>query len=79
MERRVVETLYPTCTINKKSNNLWSWIRNKLGFRKDDDTKSKEFGAQPLIFPWHLMKSVDHSILIFNRRYRTQLFFVLGQ
>lgn len=68
MGRRVVETLYPTFSINKKYNSLWSWIGNKLGFRRDDDTKSEEFGSQSLMFPWHLMKSVDDSMLIINRR-----------
>ncbi|KAJ0113453.1 hypothetical protein Patl1_01609 [Pistacia atlantica] len=71
MERRVVETLHPTFSINKKNNSLWSWIENMLGFRRDEDTKSEEFGSQSLMFPWHLMKSVDDSMLIINRSFES--------
>ncbi|XP_031278260.1 uncharacterized protein LOC116136740 isoform X2 [Pistacia vera] len=71
MERRVVETLHPTFSINKKNNSLWSWIENKLGFRRDEDTKSEEFGSQSLMFPWHLMKSEDDSMLIINRSFES--------
>ncbi|KAK2637092.1 hypothetical protein Ddye_031884 [Dipteronia dyeriana] len=71
MGRRVLETLYPTCSISKKNNNLWTWIVNKLGFGRDNDTKSEEFDLQSLMFPWHLINSVDNSFLILNRSFET--------
>ncbi|KAJ4728504.1 NHL repeat-containing protein 2 [Melia azedarach] len=71
MGRRVLETLYPTCSISKKKNNLWTWIVNKLGYGREDDTKSEEFDPRSLIFPWHLMKSEDDDLLIINRSFET--------
>ncbi|KAK1551644.1 hypothetical protein Q3G72_001907 [Acer saccharum] len=71
MGRRVLETLYPTCSISKKNNSLWTWIVNNLGFGRDNDTKSEEFDLQSLMFPWHLINSVDNSFLILNRSFET--------
>ncbi|KAL5798783.1 hypothetical protein ACOSQ2_003603 [Xanthoceras sorbifolium] len=71
MGRRVLETLYPTCSISKKNNSLWTWIVNKLGFGRDNDIKSEEFDPQSLMFPWHLINSVDNSFLIINRSFET--------
>lgn len=68
MGRRILETVYPTSGISKKNNSLWAWIMKKLGFERDNDTKSEEFDPQSLIFPWHLMKSEDDNLLIINRR-----------
>lgn len=68
MERRVLETLYPSCSSDKKNNGLWSWIMDKLGVRRDGDTKPKEFDLQSLIFPWHMLKLENNSFLIINKR-----------
>lgn len=68
MGRRVLETVYPTSGISKKNNSLWAWIMKKLGFERDNDTKSEKLDPQSLIFPWHLMKSEDDNLLIINRR-----------
>ncbi|XP_057997273.1 uncharacterized protein LOC110644114 isoform X2 [Hevea brasiliensis] len=70
MKRRVLETLYPTCSVNK-NNSVWTWIANKVGFATKIDSKSKEFDSQLLVFPWHLLKSVDDSFLIINRSFET--------
>ncbi|KAK9206381.1 hypothetical protein WN943_016656 [Citrus x changshan-huyou] len=71
MGRRILETVYPTSGISKKNNSLWAWIMKKLGFERDNDTKSEEFDPQPLMFPWHLMKSEDDNLLIINRCFET--------
>uniref|UniRef100_A0A2C9V104 Uncharacterized protein n=1 Tax=Manihot esculenta TaxID=3983 RepID=A0A2C9V104_MANES len=70
MKRRVLDTLYPICSVNK-SSSIWTWIANKIGFATEIDSKSKEFNSQLLAFPWHLLKSVDDSFLIINRRFET--------
>ncbi|ESR56860.1 hypothetical protein CICLE_v10020152mg [Citrus x clementina] len=71
MGRRVLETVYPTSGISKKNNSLWAWIMEKLGFERDNDTKSEKLDPQSLIFPWHLMKSEDDNLLIINRSFET--------
>ncbi|EEF41258.1 catalytic, putative [Ricinus communis] len=71
MERRVLETLYPTCSISKNNSSVWTWIVNKMGFGRNSDMKSKEFDSQLLMFPWHLFKSVDDSLLIINRSFES--------
>ena len=68
MGKRILETLYPTSNIDKKSNGLWTWIMNKLGLGRSDDTKSEDLDSESLMFPWHLMKSKDDTLLIINRR-----------
>lgn len=68
MERRVVETIYPTNTV-EKSITLWSWILDKLGMKRDVETKSDEFHPDSLLFPWHLLKPNDNDLFILNRRY----------
>lgn len=67
MKRRVLETLYPACSI-KKSNSLWNWVVNKLGFGRDDEPNTEEFDLQMLMFPWHLINSEDNNFLIINRK-----------
>ncbi|KAK9282548.1 hypothetical protein L1049_005469 [Liquidambar formosana] len=71
MGRRVLDTLYPTCYTNRKTNTLWSWITNKLGLGRNADTKSEEFDSKSLMFPWHLMKSTENCFLIINRSFET--------
>ncbi|CAK7349354.1 unnamed protein product [Dovyalis caffra] len=69
LERRVLETLYPTCSFSKKNNSVWTWIMDKLGFRNTVDVRSVEFDSRPLVFPWHLLKSVDGSFLIISHSF----------
>lgn len=66
MERRVVETIYPTNTVKKTS--LWSWILDKFGKKQDTETKSDELHHDTFLFPWHLMKSTNDDIFVLNRR-----------
>lgn len=72
MGRRVVETFCPACKTEKKS--FWTWIMEKLGLRsnidkpEEFDAKPVEFDTQSLMFPWHLMRSAEDSLLVINRR-----------
>lgn len=68
MKRKVVETLYPTNNTNKHNISLWNWIIDKIWTKRDVDTKSEEFDSESFLFPWHLMKSLDNDLFIFNRR-----------
>lgn len=46
----------------------------KMGLGKDDDptvdadAKSEEFDARSLLFPWHILKRDDESLLVTNKR-----------
>ncbi|XP_021274503.1 uncharacterized protein LOC110409476 [Herrania umbratica] len=71
LERRVLETVYPTSSLNKKSNSLWTWIRDKLGFGSDADVKYEKHGSHTLLCPWHLIKSEDNNFLIISRSFQT--------
>jgi hypothetical protein len=70
---RVLETVYPK--VIKKTGGLWSWIMEKMGLGKDDDTtvdadtKSEEFDARSLLFPWHILKRDDESLLVINKSF----------
>lgn len=68
--KRVLETLYPTCN-DKGRNGLWTWFMDKLGFKRDADIKPVEFGSESLLFPWHLLKSVDDDLLILNKSFNS--------
>ncbi|MBA0715359.1 hypothetical protein Golax_014260 [Gossypium laxum] len=70
LERRVLETVYPTSSIHKKSTGLWTWIRSKLGFTSDDDVKFEEHDSPSLMCPWHLIKTED-NFLIISRSFET--------
>ncbi|MBA0617756.1 hypothetical protein Godav_027177, partial [Gossypium davidsonii] len=67
LERRVLETVYPTSSIHKKSTGLWTWIRSKLGFTSDDDVKFEEHDSPSLMCPWHLIKTEDNFLIISRR------------
>ncbi|CAN8260191.1 unnamed protein product [Cochlearia groenlandica] len=73
IKTRVLETVYPK--VIKKSDGLWSWIMEKMGLGKDDDTtvdaddKSEESDAQSLMFPWHILKCDDASHLVINKSF----------
>ncbi|KAJ8435285.1 hypothetical protein Cgig2_030040 [Carnegiea gigantea] len=70
MSTRLVETLYPGDN-DKGRSGLWTWILGKLGLRRNVHTKSVEFDSEPLLFPWHLLKSEDNDLLVMNRRLDT--------
>nr|XP_027093647.1 uncharacterized protein LOC113714044 isoform X2 [Coffea arabica] len=70
MERRVVETIYPTNT-SKKTTSLWSWVLDKLGKKREVDTPSEAFHSDSLLFPWHLLKSTSNDLFVLNRSFGT--------
>ncbi|KAJ6956432.1 hypothetical protein NC652_007494 [Populus alba x Populus x berolinensis] len=70
LESRVLETVYPK-SLSKKNNSIWTWIMDKLGFRINVNARSEEFDSQPLVFPWHLLKSMDNTFLIISRSFET--------
>nr|VDC73126.1 unnamed protein product [Brassica rapa] len=73
MKTRVLETVYPK--VIKKSVGLWSWVMEKMGFEKDEDTtvdadaKSEESDAPSLMFPWHILKRDDDSLVVINKSF----------
>lgn len=68
----MLETVYPK--VIKKSGGLWSWMMEKMGLGKDDDAtvdadaKSEESDAHSLMFPWHILKRDNDSLLVINKR-----------
>ncbi|KAM1570401.1 hypothetical protein ACFX10_035402 [Malus domestica] len=71
MESRVLETLYPVGDTAKKSNQLCTWITTKLVLRSNAHTRTEGFDLQSLMYPWHLMKSIDDSLDVMNRSFNT--------
>ncbi|KAL1816845.1 hypothetical protein ACET3Z_019419 [Daucus carota] len=71
MERRVVETLHPTCNINNKGHSLWSWFVDKFWPRNDAVTKSDTYDSETFLYPWHMMKSVDNDLYVITRSLQT--------
>ncbi|CAI9107452.1 OLC1v1006803C1 [Oldenlandia corymbosa var. corymbosa] len=69
LERRVVETIYPTNTSNKDAS-LWSWVLEKFGKKSAVDAKSVESHSD-LLFPWHLLKSSSNDLFILNQSFNT--------
>ncbi|CAH8355176.1 unnamed protein product [Eruca vesicaria subsp. sativa] len=73
IKTRVLETVYPK--VIKKSGGLWSWVMEKMGLGKDDDTtvdtdaKSEESDSPSLLFPWHILKRDDDSLLVINKSF----------
>ncbi|XP_056842449.1 uncharacterized protein LOC108857050 isoform X2 [Raphanus sativus] len=71
IKTRVLETVYPK--VIKKSGGLWSWIMEKVGIEKDDDTtvdadaQSEESDAPSLMFPWHILKRDNDTLLVINK------------
>lgn len=66
--KRVVETLYPENFSSKKSTQLWRWIMDKFGLGSIPDREVEDFNPQSLLFPWHMIRYMDDSLLILNRR-----------
>ncbi|ESW06038.1 hypothetical protein PHAVU_010G014600 [Phaseolus vulgaris] len=75
MGARTVDTLYPTSTSNKGGIHIWNWIMTKLGVESSGKTNvektSEVFDSKSLYFPWHLLKSVDDTLYIIDRRFET--------
>ncbi|KAL2325068.1 hypothetical protein Fmac_024126 [Flemingia macrophylla] len=75
MGARTVETLCPTSTSNKGGIHIWNWIMSKLGLesrgKTDVEEKSEVFDSKSLYFPWHLLKSVDDTLYVIDRRFQT--------
>ncbi|KAM1122334.1 hypothetical protein FF1_003869 [Malus domestica] len=71
MESRVLETIYPVGDTTKKSNQFWTWITTKLGLKRNAHTRTEGFDLQSLMYPWHLMKSIDDSLVVMNRSFDT--------
>jgi len=73
MGARTVDTLYPTSTSNKGGIRIWNWIMTKLGLESSGKTNvektSEVFDSTSLYFPWHLLKSVDDTLYIIDRRW----------
>jgi len=73
MGARTVDTLYPTSTSNKGGIHIWNWIMTKLGLessgKTNDEKTSEVFDSKSLYFPWHLLKSVDDTLYIIDRRW----------
>ncbi|KAF5202071.1 Nhl domain-containing protein [Thalictrum thalictroides] len=71
MGRRTLETVYPPCNTGNRFNLVWSWVLDKLGFGGEAASKTEDFDLEPLVTPWHLMKSKESNLLIINRSLRT--------
>ncbi|KAF8077446.1 hypothetical protein N665_1035s0008 [Sinapis alba] len=73
IKTRVLETVYPK--VIKKSGGLWSWMMEKMGLGEGEDTtveadaKSEESDAPSLMFPWHILKRDDDSLLVINKSF----------
>lgn len=71
MGARTVETLFPA-SVTSKGGGVWNWIMNKLGLESSEETnveeRSEVFDSKSLYFPWHLLKSVDDTLYIIDRR-----------
>ncbi|XP_028804603.1 uncharacterized protein LOC114759567 [Neltuma alba] len=74
MEARSVETLYPTSASKKSSVRIWTWIMNKLGLESNVDTNVDEtsdvFDSKTPVLPWHILRSVDDTLFILDRRFQ---------
>ncbi|XP_020222583.1 uncharacterized protein LOC109805050 [Cajanus cajan] len=75
MGARTVETLYPSSASNKGGIHIWNWIMSKFGLesrgRTNVEGKYDVFDCKSLYFPWHLLKSVDDTLHIIDRRFQT--------
>ncbi|KAK7317515.1 hypothetical protein RJT34_01820 [Clitoria ternatea] len=72
MRTRIVDTLHPT-SASKGGIRIWNWIMGKLGLESYiRDTNVEErleaFEAKSLYYPWHLLKSVNDTLYIIDRR-----------
>ncbi|KAL3647646.1 hypothetical protein CASFOL_008614 [Castilleja foliolosa] len=72
MSRRVVETVFPLTSGNKRSKGLFQWILDKI-WTGQNTTKSKpdEFNPESFLFPWHILSSSDDDIFVLNQSFGT--------
>ncbi|KAF8669869.1 hypothetical protein HU200_051045 [Digitaria exilis] len=66
LERRTLETVYP---VSDKSSGIWSWITDKLGLRKEVAPSIRDFDADSVALPWHLIQISDDELLVADRSY----------
>lgn len=66
MERRTLETVFPASV--SKTNGIWSWILDKLGFARAVDVQPEEFNLDSFTSPWHLLKFGENDLVIISRR-----------
>ncbi|GAA0143782.1 ubiquitin-protein ligase [Lithospermum erythrorhizon] len=75
MEKRVVQTIYPTTVLpdveNEKDSSLWAWVLDKLGVKREVPPQSKENTSESFLFPWHLIKSSQNHLCVLNRSFQT--------
>ncbi|KAG9149522.1 hypothetical protein Leryth_014298 [Lithospermum erythrorhizon] len=75
MEKRVVQTIYPTTLLpdveNEKGSSLWAWVLDKLGVKRKVPPQSKENTSESFLFPWHLIKSSQNHLCVLNRSFQT--------
>ncbi|ONM23876.1 NHL domain-containing protein [Zea mays] len=63
--RRTLQTVYP---VFNKSNDIWSWITDKLGMRKEATPTIQDFHADSMPLPWHLIQILEDTLLVVDRR-----------
>ncbi|WVZ95198.1 hypothetical protein U9M48_040992 [Paspalum notatum var. saurae] len=66
--RRTLETVYP---VFNKSNGIWSWITDKLGLRKEVDPTIRDFDADSVALPWHLIQISENNLLVADRSFES--------
>ncbi|KAF8712812.1 hypothetical protein HU200_028584 [Digitaria exilis] len=68
LERRTLETVYP---VSDKSSGIWSWITDKLGLRKEVAPSIRDFDADSVALPWHLIQISDDELLVADRSFES--------
>ncbi|KAF9612278.1 hypothetical protein IFM89_038848 [Coptis chinensis] len=68
---RTIETIYPPFRTGNNISGIWNWVLDKLGIGREVAPKSKELDLEPLLTPWHLMKSRENNLLIVSRSFHT--------
>lgn len=71
MESRTVETVYPKPKDDKTKGGPLSWIVDKLWSTKVVPSNSEEIDSKLLLYPWHLLKSLDNDLFVLNRSFET--------
>ncbi|XP_062196351.1 uncharacterized protein LOC133899377 [Phragmites australis] len=66
--RRILETVYP---VFDKRSGIWSWIMDKLGLRKEVAPTIKDFDADSVALPWHLIQISEDDLLVADRSFET--------
>ncbi|KAK4748992.1 hypothetical protein SAY87_026441 [Trapa incisa] len=69
LSKRIIETVYPENSSNKKLPTFWAWIKNKLGLQEEVVMDPESSDAQMLTFPWHMIQTHDNEFYILNQRF----------